>query len=386
MKLKNNSKPVMNSVNLSNKIEIKDNKEKEKEIFGNKIHPQKEEDTISNKSINGIKNNKEKGSIIEQPSKENSYGSINASSEEEKKDASKEDLEMKRDLSNNFSDEQNPDVEDIDTDKMETTTADVIISEYPPDCCPDCCYVRYPACLGNDENKYWVIWKESRTKCFRLVENKYFETIVISMILVSSLALALEDVNLKHRPILKDILTYMDKVFTVIFFFEMLIKWLAFGFKQYFTNAWCWLDFVIVLVSVVNLTATLVGGGNIQAFKTMRTLRALRPLRALSRFQGMRVVVNALVQAIPAIFNVLLVCLIFWLIFAIMGVQLFNGKFHKCVDEEGEKLNWTFIPTKDACVERNYTWFNPLINFDNVLNAYLALFQVVSMNFLICYI
>ncbi|XP_023211605.1 sodium channel protein para-like isoform X3 [Centruroides sculpturatus] len=345
MKLKNNSKPVMNSVNLSNKIEIKDNKEKEKEIFGNKIHPQKEEDTISNKSINGIKNNKEKGSIIEQPSKENSYGSINASSEEEKKDASKEDLEMKRDLSNNFSDEQNPDVEDIDTDKMETTTADVIISEYPPDCCPDCCYVRYPACLGNDENKYWVIWKESRTKCFRLVENKYFETIVISMILVSSLALALEDVNLKHRPILKDILTYMDKVFTVIFFFEMLIKWLAFGFKQYFTNAWCWLDFVIVLV-----------------------------------------VVNALVQAIPAIFNVLLVCLIFWLIFAIMGVQLFNGKFHKCVDEEGEKLNWTFIPTKDACVERNYTWFNPLINFDNVLNAYLALFQVVSMNFLICYI
>ncbi|XP_023239807.1 sodium channel protein para-like [Centruroides sculpturatus] len=120
------------------------------------------------------------------------------------------------------------------------------------------------------------------------------------------------------------------------------------------------------------------GFGNIPAFKTMRTLRALRPLRALSRLEGMRVVVNALVQAIPAIFNVLLVCLIFWLIFAIMGVQLFNGKFHKCVDEEGEKLNWTFIPTKDACVERNYTWFNPLINFDNVLNAYLALFQVAT--------
>lgn len=38
---------------------------------------------------------------------------------------------------------------------------------------------------------------------------------------------------------------------------------------------------------------------------------------------------NALVQAIPSIFNVLLVCLIFWLIFAIMGVQLFAGKYHK---------------------------------------------------------
>jgi voltage-gated sodium channel type VIII alpha len=43
----------------------------------------------------------------------------------------------------------------------------------------------------------------------------------------------------------------------------------------------------------------------------------------------LQVVVNALVQAIPSIFNVLLVCLIFWLIFAIMGVQLFAGKYHK---------------------------------------------------------
>jgi len=42
-----------------------------------------------------------------------------------------------------------------------------------------------------------------------------------------------------------------------------------------------------------------------------------------------QVVVNALVQAIPSIFNVLLVCLIFWLIFAIMGVQLFAGKYFK---------------------------------------------------------
>ncbi len=40
-------------------------------------------------------------------------------------------------------------------------------------------------------------------------------------------------------------------------------------------------------------------------------------------------VVNALVQAIPSIFNVLLVCLIFWLIFAIMGVQMFAGKYYK---------------------------------------------------------
>lgn len=63
---------------------------------------------------------------------------------------------------------------------------------------------------------------------------------------------ALEDVHLPDRPILQDILYYMDRIFTVIFFIEMLIKWLALGFQVYFTNAWCWLDFVIVMVSIKN--------------------------------------------------------------------------------------------------------------------------------------
>ena len=52
------------------------------------------------------------------------------------------------------------------------------------------------------------------------------------------------------------------------------------------------------------------------------------PLISCFYFQ---VVVNALVQAIPSIFNVLLVCLIFWLIFAIMGVQMFAGKYYKVI-------------------------------------------------------
>jgi len=47
------------------------------------------------------------------------------------------------------------------------------------------------------------------------------------------------------------ILKYMDKVFTVIFVCEMIVKMSAYGFKKYFTDAWCWLDFVIVAVSLL---------------------------------------------------------------------------------------------------------------------------------------
>lgn len=64
--------------------------------------------------------------------------------------------------------------------------------------------------------------------------------------------------------------------------------------------------------------------------KNCRRFKILQiPSKPKSVNHSKKVVVNALVQAIPSIFNVLLVCLIFWLIFAIMGVQLFAGKYFK---------------------------------------------------------
>lgn len=84
----------------------------------------------------------------------------------------------------------NPDTEDVDTDKLETATSDVIIPELPADCCPDCCYTRFATCCCYDESKpLWLKYKIIRTKVFALVENKYFETVVVVLILTSSLAL-----------------------------------------------------------------------------------------------------------------------------------------------------------------------------------------------------
>lgn len=60
---------------------------------------------------------------------------------------------------------------------------------------------------------------------------------------------AFEDYYLDQKPTVKALLDYTDRVFTFIFVFEMLLKWVAYGFKKYFTNAWCWLDFLIVNVS-----------------------------------------------------------------------------------------------------------------------------------------
>lgn len=191
-------------------------------------------------------------------------------------------------------------------------------------------------------NKILKVCWSIRKISFRIIEHNWFETFVVFMILASSFSLALEDIHLyrRNRASLRCFLKYADKIYTYIFICEMLLKWVGYGFHKYFTSAWCWLDFVIVTFSIVSLAAEWLGLGQLSMIRSLRTLRALRPLRALSRFEGMKVVVNALIGAIPSIFNVMLVCLIFWLIFSILGVSMFAGKFYKCV----WTLNNTMLP------------------------------------------
>ncbi|KAL4238010.1 hypothetical protein ACF0H5_002721 [Mactra antiquata] len=283
------------------------------------------------------------------------------------------------DSDDTVSDAETQSLKKIDANgEPEINDVDVKFAEYPDDCFCSIFKRKCKCCTTVENSKFGQLWWKLRCKAFRLTQHKFFEMFIITMILVSSMALALEDVYLDDRELLKAILEYMDKCFTVIFILEMFIKWLAFGFKFYFTDAWCWLDFVIVAISIVMVVAKWFDMGDAEALKAMRTLRAFRPLRAVSRWEGMRVVVNALVKAVPSIFNVLVVCLVFWLIFGIVGVQFFNGKFFKCVNETGERLDVSIVANETECSEKGYKWENSDINFDNAANAYLALFQVAT--------
>uniref|UniRef100_A0A6Q2XI55 Sodium channel protein n=1 Tax=Esox lucius TaxID=8010 RepID=A0A6Q2XI55_ESOLU len=252
----------------------------------------------------------------------------------------------------------------------------------PDNCFPEVCVRHFQCCDIQTTDGLGQLWWRLRKTCFQIVEHSWFESFIIFMILLSSGALAFEDIYIEQRKVIKVVLEYADKIFTYIFILEMALKWIAYGFKKYFTNYWCWLDFLIVDISViVSLAANALGYSDFAAIKSLRTLRALRPLRALSRFEGMRVVVNALIGAIPSIMNVLLVCLIFWLIFSIMGVNLFAGKYGRCVNRTGYIYNVSMINNMTECKAMNDTqfyWTKVKVNFDNVGAGYLALLQVAT--------
>ncbi|XP_044855593.1 sodium channel protein type 4 subunit alpha-like [Mauremys mutica] len=253
----------------------------------------------------------------------------------------------------------------------------------PEECFTEACVRRFPFLYVDITTNKGKIWWNLRKTCFKIVEHNWFETFIIFMILLSSGALAFEDIYIEQRKVIRTILEHADKIFSYVFVLEMLLKWVAYGFKVYFTNAWCWLDFLIVDVSIISLTANWLGYSELGAIKSLRTLRALRPLRALSRFEGMRVVVNALLGAIPSIMNVLLVCLIFWLIFSIMGVNLFAGKYYRCINTTtDEPFDISEVNNKSDCLALLHThqvrWVNVKVNFDNVGLGYLSLLQVAT--------
>uniref|UniRef100_A0A8C5DWJ3 Sodium channel protein n=1 Tax=Gouania willdenowi TaxID=441366 RepID=A0A8C5DWJ3_GOUWI len=284
------------------------------------------------------------------------------------------------------SDFENLNTEDFSSESDIENSKETVEEYLDPEACwTDGCVAKYKCCEVDITVGKWKSWWYLRKTCYLIVEHNWFETLIIFMILLSSGALAFEDVYIEQRKTIRIILEYADRVFTYIFILEMLLKWVAYGFVKYFTNAWCWLDFFIVDVSIVTLVANALGYSDLGPIKSLRTLRALRPLRALSRFEGMRVVVNALVGAIPSIMNVLLVCLIFWLIFSIMGVNLFAGKYYYCFNQTSEEyLPVDLVNNKSECealIRDNHTevrWKNVKINFDNVGAGYLALLQVAT--------
>ena len=119
-------------------------------------------------------------------------------------------------------------------------------------------------------------------------------------------------------------LAYMEWVYLYIFTFELVMKILAYGLichpHSYLRDAWCQLDFVVVSLAWLPLLFPSMGSMN-----AIRSVRALRPLRALKRVPGMPVLVGSILQSLPPLANVAGVTTFFFVVFGIVGMELFGG-------------------------------------------------------------
>ncbi|XP_013915000.1 PREDICTED: voltage-dependent T-type calcium channel subunit alpha-1H-like [Thamnophis sirtalis] len=95
--------------------------------------------------------------------------------------------------------------------------------------------------------------------------------------------------------------------------------------------------------------------------------------RVISRAPGLKLVVETLISSLRPIGNIVLICCAFFIIFGILGVQLFKGKFYYC-----EGVDIRNISTKTDCRKAHYKWVRRKYNFDNLGQALMSLFVLSS--------
>ena len=217
-----------------------------------------------------------------------------------------------------------------------------------------------------------------RERCFDVVTHWSFDHLMFALIFGSCVAMAMERPDME--PELQRDLLIVDYVLTVCFAAESGLKVFVFGFRRYIRERTNQLDFFIVVTTLLELMLTSVGG--LKAVRSLRILRAIRPLRALTKSSGMRLVLKSVALSIGAMVNVSVVMLMFFVIFGILGVQVFAGRFYRCNDPS--------VPDRAACVGSYYDpnvgnvaereWSNAYLNFDNLYRALISLFVTSTLD------
>jgi len=222
-----------------------------------------------------------------------------------------------------------------------------------------------------------------RVNCHWLCNHSYFGNVVLLCIMVSSFMLAAED-PLDSNSERNKILNYFDYFFTTIFTIECTLKIISYGFVlhqgSFCRNGFNLLDLLVVAVSLISFVFS---SGAISVVKILRVLRVLRPLRAINRAKGLKHVVQCVIVAVKTIGNIVLVTVLLVFMFAVIGVQLFKGKFFMCSDKskliegtcKGNFINYMDNDIAQPVLEER-VWERSDFNYDNVLKAMLTLFVV----------
>lgn len=130
-----------------------------------------------------------------------------------------------------------------------------------------------------------------RRFCKAIVEFSYYDTIVMSLIFISTILLTLDNPLNDKEGELSKVLGLLDYILTFAFTLEcainiVLLGLLFNGTTSYLKDSWNILDFLIVVFSLVNVAAA---GVDLGIIKLFRMLRVLRPLRVLKRNLGLKI-------------------------------------------------------------------------------------------------
>ncbi|XP_063113336.1 voltage-dependent L-type calcium channel subunit alpha-1D isoform X7 [Cavia porcellus] len=202
-------------------------------------------------------------------------------------------------------------------------------------------------------SRRWRRWNRfSRRRCRAAVKSVTFYWLVIVLVFLNTLTISSEHYN--QPDWLTQIQDIANKVLLALFTCEMLIKMYSLGLQAYFVSLFNRFDCFVVcggITETILVELEIMSPLGISVFRCVRLLRIFKVTRHWTSLSNL---VASLLNSMKSIASLLLLLFLFIIIFSLLGMQLFGGKF-----------NFDETQTKRS-------------TFDNFPQALLTVFQILT--------
>jgi hypothetical protein len=234
--------------------------------------------------------------------------------------------------------------------------------------------------------------------CYSLVKQKWFDNISLLIIILNTLLILISDPKDDNS-----IANVSDNYFLYIYTIEMFLKIFAYGFiikeGSYIRDSWNILDFLVIVLGWVSiiLESGNSGGSGVKGISGLRAFRILRPLKTVKSIKGLRNLIVTILESVGELGDIAIIMFFSFLIFSIAGVQMWQGLFmYRCVSNNSGIVDsykdWSNSCTFDtdcqayslqgneySCKKTYINPFNNVLNYDNVINGLLTVYQICTM-------
>ncbi|XP_043594558.1 muscle calcium channel subunit alpha-1 isoform X11 [Bombus pyrosoma] len=195
--------------------------------------------------------------------------------------------------------------------------------------------------------------RRMRRACRKAVKSQVFYWLIIVLVFLNTGVLATEHYNQPHW--LDDFQEITNMFFIALFSMEMMLKMYSLGFQGYFVSLFNRFDCFVVIGSITEMILTNTHVMPPLGVSVLRCVRLLRVFKVTKYWKSLSNLVASLLNSIQSIASLLLLLFLFIVIFALLGMQVFGGKF-----------NFSDLQNK------------PRHNFDSFWQSLLTVFQILT--------
>uniref|UniRef100_A0A672YTX4 Voltage-dependent L-type calcium channel subunit alpha n=1 Tax=Sphaeramia orbicularis TaxID=375764 RepID=A0A672YTX4_9TELE len=181
-------------------------------------------------------------------------------------------------------------------------------------------FVLYFSRLARRWNRFF------RMKCLIYVKTNTFYWVVMFLVFLNTLTIATEHHHQSDQ--LTSLQDVASRVLLVLFVIEMFVKMYALGPRAYFMSLFNRFDFFVVICGILEMIMLSAGAVTPLGFSVLRCIRLLRILKVTKYWKSLSNLVASLLNSVRSIASLLLLLFLFIVIFSLLGMQVFGGKFN----------------------------------------------------------